>query len=227
MKATTSQERLDIQAAIHGGVGLYRAEYLGGRIFDLFTPPSYWSKLSGRQPNFLVGGRGTGKTHALRSLAFDGQYALAGADLSAWSTIGFYWRIETNTVAAFRGTRLGEEDWIRLFNHFVNLQLVRLVLEFVSWRAATLHSSTVFDQAELRRASLSLGIGEHDGVDQFADAVRDEIASFESKINQISTSIDDVNLSMLGRPIGYLLSALSVDPVVGDHFFEAPESGWH
>src|SRR5436853_6535729 len=58
--------------------GSYKAEWLREQLFDLFTEPAYFPELTTPRPCILVGGRGTGKTTVLRSLSYDGQYALTG-----------------------------------------------------------------------------------------------------------------------------------------------------
>lgn len=78
--------------------GSMRAEYFRREIFDLFTRPAYWPELLTRRPCLLVGGRGTGKTTALRGLSYEGMSHLQEGDFTAWSHIGLYWRIDTNLV---------------------------------------------------------------------------------------------------------------------------------
>jgi hypothetical protein len=56
--------------------GSYKAEWLKEQLFDLFTEPTYFPELQTARPCILVGGRGTGKTTVLRSLSYDGQFAL-------------------------------------------------------------------------------------------------------------------------------------------------------
>jgi hypothetical protein len=48
--------------------GGYRAEWLRGEIFELFTEPAYFPELKTSRPCVLIGGRGTGKTTVLRGL---------------------------------------------------------------------------------------------------------------------------------------------------------------
>jgi hypothetical protein len=59
-------------------LGLYKAEWLNGELFELFTEPGYFGHLTTARPCVLTGGRGTGKTTVLRGLSYEGQFALAG-----------------------------------------------------------------------------------------------------------------------------------------------------
>ena len=88
--------------------GNYKAEWLGERIFDLFRAPSYFPDLERPRPCVLIGGRGTGKTTVLRSLSYEGRYALRGPEAAVgdWPYYGFYYRVNTNRVTAFQGDDL-------------------------------------------------------------------------------------------------------------------------
>src|ERR1700733_9836102 len=89
--------------------GLYRAEWLNHALFQLFAKPTYYPELETPRPCVLVGGRGTGKTTVLRCLSYDGKFELEGSDstrVSGWPYYGFYQRINTNRVTAFRGDEL-------------------------------------------------------------------------------------------------------------------------
>src|SRR5437868_14417059 len=85
--------------------GSYKAEWLQERMFDLYTEPSYYPELTDSRPCLLIGGRGTGKTTVLRSMSYEGQFALKSKDVTdvpRWPYYGFYYRTDTNRVTAFR-----------------------------------------------------------------------------------------------------------------------------
>ena len=208
----------ELQGAIIESLGLYRAEYTDVSFSKVFTQPTYWRGLVGRRPTFLIGGRGTGKTMALRMLAYDGQRALHGDTISDWETVGIYWRIGVNAVSAFRGARLDVDEWTRLFSHYVNLQLVDRILRFVEWRRTALSQSTEIDAAALRRAALSMSLAPSGDPTILAERVRDELAIFESRVNGIVRTVPEMPLSILGVPLGHLLEALSSDPVFEGRF---------
>ena len=90
----------------------YKAEGLREELFGLFTVPSYLPELTTAMPCFLIGGRGTGKTNVLRGLSYEGWFALtpaSGPAVSDWPYYGFYHRINTNRVTAFRGPEVADE----------------------------------------------------------------------------------------------------------------------
>jgi hypothetical protein len=109
-----SSETLGQIAELNKLFGTFRAEWLEGQLYDLFTEPEYFPELiSTVRPCVLVGGRGTGKTTVLRGLSYEGQFALRNNDIIAMkmmSNIGLYYRADTNVVTAFRGVELTEDE---------------------------------------------------------------------------------------------------------------------
>ena len=68
----------------------YRAEWLRNRIFELFTKPAYFPDLETRGLSVLIGGRGTGKTTVLRTLSYEGKFALSNQDVSSIAEWPYY-----------------------------------------------------------------------------------------------------------------------------------------
>lgn len=211
----------NLTRAVAETIGILRAEnYESKALFDAIARPDYWSQLEGRRACFLVGGRGTGKTTALRSLAFEGQSQLSGKDIASWPAVGFYWRIETSVVAAFNGSRISEHDWSRVFGHYVNLRLLLAVLEFVRWFEQTQDSSLAVDGSELALASASLSAPTTPtNLVEFAAMVKLELARFEAGLNQLQSELGGLSISMLGRPVEHLLNALTEDPRLANQYF--------
>lgn len=70
--------------------GSYKAEWLKEQLYELFSEPEYFPELKTPRPCVLVGGRGTGKTTVLKSLSYEGQFALSGRSpdrIAAWPFI--------------------------------------------------------------------------------------------------------------------------------------------
>lgn len=210
----------DLSRGIAETVGVFRAEYLtGAEFFRLMERPDYWAQLEGRRACFLVGGRGTGKTTALRALAFEGQAARHGTDATGWDAIGFYWRVDTSVVTAFRGSRLDDEEWQRLFAHFVNLRLTRSVLDFVRWHDAQGHPPIDASESFLGLAAAALGVEAAPDLSSFGDALSLASERFEARVNSGGDEGSGMTLSILGAPLRHLLAAIRADERYARHYF--------
>lgn len=94
----------------------YRSEWIRSDFDERFVEPPYYQRFLGIRPTFLIGGRGTGKTIALRSLHFSNK------DSSGEPRhLGIYVKAFKNRVAAFSGTHLEDHVWIAAFEHYMNL----------------------------------------------------------------------------------------------------------
>ncbi len=103
---TIDPKPMSIEEQLSQLFGSYKAEWLRERMFDLFSEPAYFPELTTPRPCVFLGGRGTGKTTALRCMSYEGQYALRGKsrdDIPTWSYYGMYYRVNTNRVTAFKG----------------------------------------------------------------------------------------------------------------------------
>jgi hypothetical protein len=199
--------------------GSYRAEWLRERVFELFREPQYFPDLETERPCVLIGGRGTGKTTALRGLSYEGQKALRSDTPDNWQYYGMYYRVNTNRVTAFAGSELSETKWIRYFGHYLNLIFCDLVLEFVDWYEA-ITATTVLNEETCKRVLMSLGL------DWLPDSamstlVATELIRFEAVVNNIGEDSDDVQVSMQGAPLDLLVEGLTAPsmPLRGKQFF--------
>ena len=91
----------------------YRAENLYNVFGDIFVKPPFFDDLAGASPCFLIGGRGTGKTTALKSLRFDAMLIEPNQHL------GIYIRINKNQVHCFQSDRHGPL-LDKAFTHYFN-----------------------------------------------------------------------------------------------------------
>lgn len=200
----------------------YRAEWLHGKIFEVFTKPSYFPQLITSHPCFLEGGRGTGKTTALRSLSYEGQAKLKAESSESFKAddyFGMYYRINTNRVRAFTGDEVGSATWIRLFGHYLNLELCELVVNFLKWYSMREPNAAMLTKQELRSTAISLDLDEPDTVSDLGNRLNDAKLRFERDVNNIGeTAI--TGLSVQGRPIDLLMEQVkALNQFSGVSFF--------
>jgi hypothetical protein len=189
--------------------GSYKAEWLRERVFELFSKPSYFPELEAPRPCVLIGGRGTGKTTVLRSMSYEGQFALHKAnpgDLPTWSYFGLYYRVNTNRVTAFDGPELPLDRWKRTFAHYFNLVMCDLAVRFLQWYSLHCPESDQLNACSCQRISASLHIDKAENVGELATQISDALVRFEAYINNVADR-DALPLSMQGAPIDALFDA--------------------
>ncbi|WP_339731026.1 hypothetical protein [uncultured Gimesia sp.] len=199
----------------------YKAEWLKGRLFDLFTAPQYLSKLAVDVPCVLMGGRGTGKTTVLRGLSYQGQYALSDKEpetIRNWPHFGFYLRINTNRVTAFDGPEVADAKWQKLFAHYVNLVFCDLVLEFLKWYEVHTKQSIEITSNSLDQFANSLSLENAKTLQDVHHNISNALVTFESYINNIEDE-PPVKLSLQGVPIDLLIKWLRTTPYFCDKQF--------
>jgi hypothetical protein len=207
--------RKEIRQALAELFSLYRAEWLADRIFKLFTEPAYFPQLLTKKPIFLVGGRGTGKTTALRSLSYEGLSALKAPsveDLAAWPQFGMYYRVNTNRVNAFQGPELPEKKWAQLFGHYINLEFCDLVLRFLEWFSARVPDAARLSGDALQRVALAFQIAPVANHGELARALEIARIKFEAAINNVGDAGQMPPLSLQGAPIDQLMRELKSLP---------------
>lgn len=123
----------------------YRSEWIRADFDERFVEPPYYQRFLDIRPTFLIGGRGTGKTIALRSLHFSNKDATGGP-----RHLGIYVKAFKNRVAAFAGTHLEDHVWIAAFEHYMNLLCC---IELADMCAETVSNGNV---TRVQRASIRL-----------------------------------------------------------------------
>lgn len=190
--------------------GSYRAEWLKDKIFQLFEKPSYFHELQSARPCVLQGGRGTGKTTALKGLSYQGQFAFHNNDVYSFdknvSFIGLYHKIDTNHVRAFKGPAVSEDKWHKIFSHYFNLIICYEILLFVQWHRNLNLEDQCLDKDDCCKVAKSLCITDVDDIDneKIITFVENEIYDFQSAINNISDDCDSLKCSISGAPIKLL-----------------------
>lgn len=187
----------------------YRAEWLAGRIYTLFTEPAYFPQLVNPYPCFLVGGRGTGKTTALQCLSYQGMLAMRGDEqpVAEWPHYGFYYRVNTNRVNAFKGPELAEERWEAIFAHYINLEFCTLALSFIEWYGAHAATAPRLSADSLTRIALTLNLGDVRTHGELARALEHSRLKLEASINNIG-SHDVPPLSLQGAAVDQMMREL-------------------
>lgn len=207
------EHRSKMQQALVELFSGYRAEWLAGDVFSLFTEPAYFPQLVTKHPCLLVGGRGTGKTTALRSLSYLGQRAIRPEmAVEEWSYYGFYYRVNTNRVNAFRGSELTDGKWSQLFAHYVNIELCDLVLRFLEWFGANASVATALSVDALERIALTLQVGEARSLAELSRYLELSRIRFEAAINNITDTGALPPLTLQGAPIDQLLREVRALP---------------
>jgi hypothetical protein len=195
---------------LNRALGQVRAEYESDDdLYRRFAPPLYFNQLVGIAPSFLVGGRGTGKTTTLRSMSFGGQARVhSSADPSRWDVIGSYWKVEPSVVSVFRGKGIDEDTWSQVFSHYLNLKLSSLVIEYAQWLERNDHVITL-DLRKLTLFQRSINIDPVRDLNDLIESIDLSMVDVESKLNGNISALRDLRLSVLGKPLDYLFSAVS------------------
>lgn len=194
--------------------GQYRAEWMRDDLFKLYNRPNYFPELETARPCILVGGRGTGKTTVLRCLGYDGRYKLEGQvreRVPTWSYYGFYHRINTNRVTAFRGGGIAEEKWITIFGHYINLLLCENVAEFLCWYAEINPASPSMTSSNCAKVAESLGLSDAGTIEQLLVTIASGRRKFESYLNSLDVD-DKPQLSMQGQPVDEICAGVHAIP---------------
>ena len=202
--------------------GIYRAEWLKDALFKLFTKPTYYPELETPRPCVLVGGRGTGKTTVLRCLSYDGRFELEkhnSATIPQWPYFGFYYRVNTNRVTAFRGEELTARQWERVFAHYLNLVFCGQVVEFLNWYATNAPAGAPLAPAVCRDVAGALYIEPAEDQAQLLENLHRGRRRFESFLNNLDPA-SLPPLSLQGQAIDDLCqSVLELPQFLGKNLF--------
>ena len=199
---------------VAASLGGYRAEQLEdqGRLYRLFSAPSFMAELETNRSCLLVGGRGTGKTTLLKGLSLEGQLFLLGQSEDALSFVGVYLRVNSNRVAAFAGPELTQDRWNRVFGHYTNLLLIDELLRTILVLESARQPSAA-DSEGLALVCSALHLPTCDTLEAIQVAVRRSIVQLEAAINNVGDGLN-LPLSMQGQPVDLLIDVLKDGPVL-------------
>lgn len=221
MISDVSSETSQTLASLSELFGAHKAEWLGPRLFELFSAPNYFSQMITPRPCILVGGRGTGKTTVLRGLSYQGQFQLENQrpeNVSSWPYYGFYSRVDTNRVSAFKGPELDDTQWMRRFGHYTNLLMCIQVFRFLSWFQETAKVSTELSANDLASVASAFTLSAPRSNDHLLRLLVQSLTEFEAHINNVADS-ESPSLSLQGAPIANLLEAIKRNSVFADKLF--------
>ena len=221
MISDSHQANSEMLARLSEIFGAQKAEWLGPRLFELFSAPSYFPQMTTSRPCMLVGGRGTGKTTVLRGLSYQGQFELEKRNpqgVPAWPYYGLYSRVDTNKVGAFKGPELSESQWRRHFGHYVNLLMCVQVLRFLSWFQETTQLPTDLHEDELQIVATAFNLPAPNSNEHLLQLLQRSLTEFEAHINNVADSASR-SLSMQGAPIGLLIEAVRRQEIFADKLF--------
>lgn len=186
-----------------------RAEWPQADFGDLFVEPPYLKKLESMRPCFLVGGRGTGKTTTLQSLRYDATLRRlegSGLSFSDQSYLGILVRMNKNRVRAFQGSQLPEQEWGRLFGHYVNLLVCLELAGLAQWLEA--RTEARLTKSHFVRIGDDLGIDEVGSIDELEAQIRRGIARLQIYVNNPSPK-NSVTVSIAEAPLRTTVEVLS------------------
>lgn len=160
----------------------YRAEWSATLFGELFITPPYFTKLETRGSCILIGGRGTGKTTALRSLRFDAFAERLIADKAPQKPFpyyGIYIRINKNRVRAFHGPQLDSATWKQLFAHYFNIQACMEFCRLAVW----LQTKSVNEKIPLSSIAECFNLPPPADVSEFLRALKSSLSQLELYVN--------------------------------------------
>jgi hypothetical protein len=165
-----------------------------------------------RMPRFLIGGKGGGRTHAMRFASFELQrlrHADILAGLAADGYIGIYFRCGGLNANRFSGKGLSSESWAAVFSYYMDVWLGRLLVDRLA-RLATVASWTddqvssflrdIHRQADLNEAGLTAETHEQAAkIHTLSAAMQSILRDMDRQINRAALG-HRLDIEMGGRP---------------------------
>ena len=196
---------IDDADVVHDLFGSFRAEWLRDDIFKLFSEPGYFTHLLGNKSCVLMGGRGSGKTTVLKCLSYKGQYALDQQNWNYPEYVGIYHKVNTNIVTAFDGPELEQNQWQRLFGHYLNLTICNELAKYIEWYIEQ-NSGCDTSGMLFQLIGSRLGFSENENLSQLLTGISNATTKLEIYINNLGG--EKPTISQLQSPITEFLEQL-------------------
>ena len=149
----------------------YRSEWIVDDFDERFVAPPYYHRFLGMRPTFLIGGRGTGKTIALRSLHFSNK-----SQDGSPRHLGIYVKAFKNRILAFSGRHVRDDVWLAAFEHYMNLLCC---IELADLCASVMHeyANSQVARNSIKRVCEYLSISDNPaGFQELYESLRTELA---------------------------------------------------
>ncbi|OLV18378.1 ORC-CDC6 family AAA ATPase [Deinococcus marmoris] len=207
-------KELAIESVITEAFSSYRSEWMKD-LHSYYTEPRYFPELVTHRPCFLIGGRGTGKTTVLKSMAYTYQRE-EGGGVASKDYFGVYHKFEIGIANSFHGKGVSDEDWIHLFEHYLNLRICLMTLELLKDLVSDgIVNNNDFDLAPMLA---SLGIELSADIKGVFDGLRLEISRFSRVVNNPRLA-SGTETSILNMPISELFYSIASSGILHEKFF--------
>jgi hypothetical protein len=193
----------------------YRAEWPQPYFASLFVPPPYFSKLERPRPCLLIGGRGTGKTTALKSLRFDAAETRLHSGTGAVRRpgyLGIYVRINKNRVRAFNAQEIKSELCARAFAHYINIAITQELCRLTTWLEK--QAASPARPLDLDPVATAFGLTGVSDARSLLHALERQLTALELWVNNGGQS-DQPVFSMAEAPLRLFVEILAAEGVLG------------
>ncbi len=194
----------------------YRAEWPAQDFGSLFVRPPYFEKLEALRPCLLIGGRGTGKTTALKSLRFNATAVDTGADRGNGSDrkpyLGIYLRMNKNRVRAFVSNEIPNDLVDRSFAHYFNILVGQELCRLCLWLEGESHA--FLSAPAIARIATSFGVDvKPSSVEELLNALETSLVQLELWVNNGGRGTSP-NFSMAEAAIRHFVEAIEATGVL-------------
>jgi len=191
-----------------------RAEWPPSKFRELFVEPTYFSKLESLRPSLLVGGRGTGKTTALRSLCYDAtleRLEAEGLNFGDQQHLGILVRVNKNHVHAFQGGNRDEEYWGKAVAHYFNIQVCIELTKLASWLEQRVDGT--FSKESVQDICVDFNLERVESLPELERGLRRSLSKLQIHVNNIGAHQggDAPILSIAEAPLRTFAEALERD----------------